>query len=234
MLRFAVVSMDPKVLQQIADLIHRAARSRDMVVDVNIFHGPERFLFSYEPVYDMIYIDEVLPRFSVPQIVERLRKRNGIVDLIFLTDKDEPNIQVQEEGILAFIPKKPNEDRFEKEFLWAAERVIAHSLDRILLKTAEGMIRLSIRQIHYLETHNRMLHYHTTKGIYSVRKSLRSAQQELESYAFAKCNQCYLVNLGHVSDIQDNCAVVAGKHLEISRRCRKTFMDAMISHMGQS
>ncbi len=234
MLRVAVVGSDQKTRDQLADMIHRAAQSRGMEVEVKIFDRPKHFLFCYEPVYDMIYLEAEFPLSSVPEIVKRLRKRSGNMDLIFLTDKGEHGDQLQEGGVLAFIPKLPTEERFKTEFLRAVERMISSRLDQILLKTSEGTVRLNVRQIYYLETHDRMLYYHTAVGTFSVRKSMLNAQQELEGYSFAKCNQCYLVNLSHVSDVRDNCVVVGERQLEISRRNKKSFMDAIIAHIGQT
>ena len=77
-----------------------------------------------------------------------------------------------------------------------------------------------------------MLYYHTSSGVYSVRSSLQSAEQELGGYSFAKCNQCYLVNLQYVTDMRDEYVVVADTKLEISRRNRKSFTDAVIAHIG--
>lgn len=234
MLNVAVAGSDKKTCNQIADMIHRITRSRAMEVDVHLFDGLGRFLFSFEPVYDMIFMETGTQTPSVSQIVKRLRKRCGNVDLIFLTDSGEYEGQLHEYGALAFIPKQLLEEHFETGFLHAVERMIFNRLNHILLKTSEGTVRLNVQQIHYLETMDRMLYYHTAIGTYCVRKSMTKAQQELEGYPFAKCNQCYLVNLSHVSDVRDSCVVVGEKELEISRRNKKSFLEAMIAHIGHA
>ena len=234
MLRIAVTGSDRNTCHQITDLINRITKSREIEVDVVVSESVERFLFSFEPVYDMIFIEAAFPAAAVPEIVKRLRKRSGSVDLIFLTNGGSYDGQLQEGGALVFIPKSVNEEQFEAGFLHGVERLIFNRIDHILLKTAEGTIRLGVRQIYYLETLERMLYYHTAIGTYCVRKSLRAAQQELEGFPFAKCNQCYLVNLTHVTDVRDDSVVVGERVLEISRRNRKSFMDAMIRHIGHS
>ncbi len=234
MLRIAVAGSDKKTCHQISNMIHRITKTRMLEVDVVISESLERFLFTFEPIYDMIFIEAALPMSTVPDIVKRLRKRSGSVDLVFLTDGGVYDGQLQEGGALVFIPKMVNEAQFEAGFLQGLERMIFNRLDHILLKTTEGSIRLGIRQIYYLETLDRMLYYHTAIGTYCVRKSMRKAEQELEGFPFAKCNQCYLVNLTHVSDVRDDSVVVGERVLEISRRNRKSFMDAMIAHIGHA
>ena len=91
---------------------------------------------------------------------------------------------------------------------------------------------LSTGDIYYLETHDRLLWYHTTKGEFSVRASLASAEKQLAQYHFSRCNQCYLVNLAYVKGIESDFALVKDDRLEISRRQRTAFLTAVASYMG--
>ena len=66
----------------------------------------------------------------------------------------------------------------------------------MVLQLAGGGIQLlDTADIYYLETHSRMLYYHTSKGEFAARASLQSAEKQLAEYHFVRCNQCYLVNL---------------------------------------
>lgn len=85
---------------------------------------------------------------------------------------------------------------------------------------------------YYLETHSRMLYYHTSKGEFAARASLQSAEKQLAEYHFVRCNQCYLVNLAYVKGIENDFALVKNDRLEISRRQRTAFLTAVASYMG--
>ena len=85
---------------------------------------------------------------------------------------------------------------------------------------------------YYLETHSRMLYYHTSKGEFAARASLQSAEKQLAEYHFVRCNQCYLVNLAYVKGIESDFALVKNDRLEISRRQRTAFLTAVASYMG--
>lgn len=77
-----------------------------------------------------------------------------------------------------------------------------------------------------------MLHYHTADGDFTVRSSLQSAEAQLAPYHFARCNQCYLVNLKHVKAVENDFVLVADARLEISRRQRAAFLTALASYIG--
>ena len=103
---------------------------------------------------------------------------------------------------------------------------------RICLNLPDGAKFLDSREIYYVEIQNRMLHYHTKAGVFTIRGALKDVQEELEDWHFAKCNQCYLVNLKYVSEIRKNIAVVSGDELEISRRNRPAFLSAVVDFLG--
>ena len=112
------------------------------------------------------------------------------------------------------------------------KRVQKKELPSILLTLPDGVKKLEVRQIYYLEVQNRMLHYYTEEGEFVVRGSLQSAENTLPSAVFAKCNHWYLVNLMHVTAVRKNTAIVGPHELEISRRNRAGFLKALAEHMG--
>ena len=78
----------------------------------------------------------------------------------------------------------------------------------------------------------RLLHYHTATDTWSVRGSLLKAEKDLAAYHFARCNQCYLVNLRHVTGVQNDFVQIGQEQLEISRRQRVAFLAAVAAYVG--
>ena len=103
---------------------------------------------------------------------------------------------------------------------------------QIALQVGGGVQLLNTDEILYLETRDRLLHYHTASDTWSVRGSLQKAEKELAPYHFARCNQCYLVNLRHVKGVQDDFVTVGQERLEISRRQRVAFLAAVAAYVG--
>ncbi|MBQ9765950.1 MAG: LytTR family transcriptional regulator [Lachnospiraceae bacterium] len=101
----------------------------------------------------------------------------------------------------------------------------------ILLNVMGGVKKIRIQQIYYIEGQNRMLHYHTDEGTFSVRGTMKSVVAELAKYPFAKCNHWYIVNLMHVTEIKKNIVVVGGHELEISRRNHASFIHALAEYI---
>ena len=61
---------------------------------------------------------------------------------------------------------------------------------------------------------------------------MKSAEETLFPHHFAKCNHWYIVNLAHVKRITKDTVIVGDSELEMSRRARAGFLDALTAYMG--
>lgn len=231
-LRIAIVDNDENACNQMLTFVRRYAGNEGLEISTEIFDRSEKFLSRYKPVYDVVFMEMDLPGLDGMEAARRLRKMDTNVVLVFVTEFARYAIRGYEVDALDFVLKPLNYYAFSLKLERSIRRVRQRTGEEIALKTSEGVRRVKIGDIYYLETGSRMLYYHTASGVYPVRGTLQNAQQELNAHAFAKCNQCYLVNLQHVTDVRDEYVVVADTTLEISRRNRKAFLDAVVSYIG--
>lgn len=105
-----------------------------------------------------------------------------------------------------------------------AQRILSSRSTQSALLMVEGKtLKLDAADVHYVEVQDHQLIYHTRNGEYRLFGSLRSVEKQF-SQGFARCNQCYLVNLRHVDGVQEDCVQVGGDTLKISRARKKEFM----------
>lgn len=153
--------------------------------------------------------------------------------LVFVTNMAQYAIRGYEVDALDYVLKPVDYYQFSTKLSRAIQRVQRQRGGQILLQCAGGGVQLvETSRIYYLETHSRMLHYHTADGEFTVRSSLQNAESQLAPYHFARCNQCYLVNLKHVKAVENDFVLVDEARLEISRRQRAAFLTALASYIG--
>lgn len=232
MLRIAIVESDQQTGKEVQAFVKQYAAEKGLSIATEPYSRAEIFLAAYRPVYEIVFLGTGGPGLNGMEAARKLRAIDRNVVLVFVTELARYAIQGYEVDALDVLLKPLNYYAFSVKMDRAIQRVRQRTGETITLQAADGIHRLEIRQVYYLETRNRMLYYHTAAGTFQVRGSLQSARQMLAAHSFAKCNQCYLVNLQHVTDVQDSFVVVAGSRLEISRRSRKNFLDAVVGYIG--
>ena len=233
MIRIALVEDEAEVRAQLQGYVQRHTRQYGTEFAVTEFADGMELLDDYRPVYDVLFLDVEMKHLDGMTTAERIRQMDADVILIFITNMAQYAIRGYEVDALDYVLKPVNYYQFCTKLSRAIQRVQRRRGGQVVLQLAGGGIQLlDTADIYYLETHSRMLYYHTSKGEFAARASLQSAEKQLAEYHFVRCNQCYLVNLAYVKGIENDFALVKNDRLEISRRQRTAFLTAVASYMG--
>ena len=209
------------------------SQEQGLQVEISLITDGAEIAEHYTPGFDIIFMDVEMPRLDGFGAAEAIRAVDADVVLVFVTNMAQYAIRGYEVDALDYVLKPVNYYQFCTKLSRAIQRVQRRRGGQVVLQLAGGGIQLlDTADIYYLETHSRMLYYHTSKGEFAARASLQSAEKQLAEYHFVRCNQCYLVNLAYVKGIENDFALVKNDRLEISRRQRTAFLTAVASYMG--
>lgn len=233
MYHIAVVEDEKLCSQQIQSFLGQYQEENSVRFKVSAFENAVRLLDGYEPIYDMILMDIDMPGINGMDAADKIRQTDQEVVIVFITNIASFAIRGYEVGALDYIVKPLTYYSFSMRLTRALKRSRARAPRQIMLTMPDGVKKLEVGQIYYVEVQNRMLHYYTQEGTYVVRGTMQSAQQMLEPYSFAKCNHWYIVNLRYVSEVKKNTVVVGEYELEISRRNRTPFLKALSEYVGE-
>lgn len=232
MLRIAVVDDQPDIRQQLCSMIEQYSQENACPLQITAFSDGSQVITNYQKGFDIIFLDIEMPEIGGMDAAERIRTVDPDVVLIFVTNMAQYAIRGYEVDALDFVLKPVNYYQFSTKLNRAVQRVQHRKGGQIALQTAGGVQLLNTEGIYWLETRDRMLHYHTSTGVWSVRASMQSAEKQLAPYHFVRCNQCYLVNLRYVKGVQNDMVQVGDDRLEISRRQRAAFLAAVAAYVG--
>lgn len=232
MLRIAVVDDENIYIEQITQYIQQYADEKNRSILTETFRDGSDLLKSYSSQYDIILLDIEMEEMSGMDTAREIRKINQDVVLVFITNMAQYAINGYEVGALDYVLKPLNYYTFSVRLERAIARVKKRQTEEILLNLPDGIKRLKADAVYYIEVQNRMLHYHTGEGVFTVRGTLQGAEDMLRESHFVRCNHWYLVNLQYVSEIRKNIVIVAGDELEISRRNKTAFLSALTDYMG--
>lgn len=232
MYHIAIVEDEASFAAQLQEYLKKYQDENDIRFKVSVFGDGEEILKDYQPLYDIILLDIEMPKVNGMNAAEQIREQDTDVTLMFITNMATYAIRGYEVGALDFVMKPINYYTFSMKLTRVLKRTKQKAQQEILLTLPDGVKKLNVQQIYYIEVQNRMLSYHTDEGVFEMRGTMQSVEQMFAPYAFAKCNHWYIVNLKHVSEVRKTTATVAGHELEVSRRNRTAFLKALTEYVG--
>ena len=158
---------------------------------MTVFGDGAEILEEYQPIYDLILLDIEMPQVNGMDAAERIRNQDQDVVMMFITNIASYAIRGYEVGALDYVMKPITYYGFAMRLGRALKRVKQREQKEILLPLADGVKKLQIQQIYYVEVQNRILHFHTDEGEYLIRGTMQKVEEELAGYSFAKCNHWY-------------------------------------------
>ena len=232
MLKTAIVEDDESYREELSSYVKRYAAESGQDIQIFIYGDGSSILKEYERKYDIILLDIEMPKINGMETARRIRAVDPGVVLVFITNMASYAIHGYEVGALDFITKPVTWFTFQLRFRRAVERAAMRKDEEFLLAGRDGVEKIQVRDIYYVEVQNRMLYYHTKRGTIELRGTMKSAEETLFPHHFAKCNHWYIVNLAHVKRITKDTVIVGDRELEMSRRARAGFLDALTAYMG--
>lgn len=201
-------------------------------LQVTTFHSGLDFIEEYRPGTDVVFFDIEMPGMDGMETAHELRKRDAAVGIIFITNMAQYAIRGYEVNAVDFMIKPVSYYNFVDKL----QKAIAFNQKRgdknILLTDEDGVIKIPVSDVFYIEKDKNYLIYHTRKGILKKRGTLVQAKEKLDMEAFSECALGFLVNLRHVQKIGKDTVIVHEDSLPVSRRLKKEFLQKFVDYMG--
>lgn len=234
MLNFAVVEDEDSAADTLTGYIRKYCAANNIQSNVIRFASAAEMLKNYKPVYDVIFMDIMLPNLNGMEAAKRLRNLDGEVVLIFVTNMANFAVKGYEVDALDFIIKPVVYDSFVMKMKKAVN--VAYRSRSVGVKIQmDGSIKLiAASKIYYIEVSRHNLVYHTEEGDFNERGTLSGLAKQLAGENFVLCNVCFLVNLKYVTEIIGDNVTVAGHTLKISRARKKEFLQSLTNFLGRS
>lgn len=231
MIHTAIVEDDVQDAALLKQMLDQFAQESGQEFSIQHYPTAESFLQTVHS-YDLVFMDIEMPGLNGMQAAYKLREFDSQTTLIFVTNMAQYALHGYDVGALDFILKPLQYGSFCMKMKKAVRNIAKNRDTVITLALPNGLVRVAASQIYYVEVQKHYLTYHTETGDYTVRESMRAAEEMLQPMHFMRCNNCYLVNLRRVVSVSDNTVQVGPHTLQISRPRHAAFLKGLTDYLG--
>ncbi|MBO5528914.1 MAG: response regulator transcription factor [Bacilli bacterium] len=223
MIKVAILDDEDIEIETISSYLGRYGKEKDEVFQISVFKNAVSFLEDYKADYQLVFMDICMPYINGIDAAKILREKDENVPLIFVTSLAQYAVDSYKVEASDYLLKPLSYIDFNLSLTRVLRKITKD--DSIVISYKNEFQKLRISDIIYVETAtNHRIIYHTKKGDFTRFASLKKAEDELNNKGFACCNQCYLVNLNFVANVEGYvCTLNDGTQLQISQPKKKSF-----------
>lgn len=230
MVRTAVIDDEPFERETLRSFLARFAEESGTLIEVDQYPSGDALLSGYQLIYDMILLDVDMPGTNGIAAARKIREMDESVTILFITNMAQYAINAFEVEAADYILKPVEYYDFAMKFRRAVKRAARRGSRELTLDAADGVHRVNISDIVYVEALDHYLTYHLCeKGGGQTELQLRGSIGEQETlltpYGFCRVHKSFLVNLSRVQVIRANEVAVGEAVLPVGRRYKKELMD---------
>ena len=231
-IRIAVVEDDPMDCEALKQNLHRYGKEKGLFLETAAFSDGEDLVTDYAANYDLILMDIEMAFMNGMETARRVRELDPEVPIVFVTNAPQYAIEGYKVRAMDYILKPISWISFRESLDRAFQYRRAREKKYLTIAMKDGRVRLDVDDICYVEVQDHQLIYNTRGGRYVTKSTIREAEAQLNLPQFFRCNRCYIINLKHVEAHKGYDVKVNGDVIQVSRRQRKSFLDALNAYMN--
>jgi len=234
MLQVAIVEDEAPVAAQMTKYLKKYGEDNGEEFNIVHFESATALLENYKPVWDIIFMDILLPYMNGMVASKKLRAKDGEVSLVFVTNMAKFAVKGYEVDAIDFIVKPVS----YAAFAFKMERIMRITKLRkkctVSIFARDVKKNIAVSEIVYFESDKHVIKCHMCSGeVFLFRDSMKNVEESVKEAAFSRCSVSYLVNLAYVEEADKESVKVHGEQLYFSRTRKKEFLEDLAKFLGQ-
>lgn len=228
MIRVAIVEDNLEEQKKLFSLLEKYSLNRNCEFCFSCFVSGEDLLKQFvEHMYDLVFLDIVLPGMNGIETASIIREKDRNVILICVTTEHQYAIEGYKVELLDYLLKPVDYTQIEIT-MSRALKLLNRSLGvNIEIRTADGPMYVNTSEITYIEVFNHTLLFHIGSRYITSWGSLNQVEEKMPRGSFSRINAGMVVNLKYVTAFSNDSVTVGNEMLSLSRAKKKHFMEQL-------
>lgn len=233
MIRIAIVEDDKNYIVELKTMLLKYEHESNQKLIITVFEDGEDIVYDYKADYDIILMDIEMHFMDGMTAAAKIREKDNEVVLIFITNMPQYVMEGYKVDALDYVLKPLTYFALSQRIDRAISRMKNRTTSFITILLPNGVQKIDINKIYYIEVQNHDVIFHTVDGNYTARYALRLLEKKLENESFFRCHKSFIVNLAYVDSFQNNDIYIDKQVIQVSRGRKKEFVDALNNYFNE-
>lgn len=202
-------------------------------ISIRCFNDGMDLVKNYCLETDVIFLDISMKQLDGIETAKKIREIDKKVIIIFLTSIIKYALTGYSLNASSYIIKPITYSKLTIELDHAIEKIHEIENQFIKIRNNEGIFKLYINDIQFVETHDRHTLIHMAKKNVTSFYNMKTLEQKLQPYCFIRCHSSFIVNAKYIESIEKLVlTTTTGRQLPISQQKRKDVMKLIAIYLG--
>lgn len=230
--KIAIIDDEQSARSVLSEYLARYSEENHCLFETESYQSGTEFLESYECGYDVLFFDVEMPGMNGLDTAREIRKKDKRCVILFITNIAQYAIQGYEVEAIDYVLKPVTYPDFSMKMKKALRFVALNTESYLSVEGIDGLHRLEISTIDYVEVLSHMVIYHVGKTEIKARGNMRDVEKTLILHQFSRIYKSYLVNLKRIKTVHAaEVELSSGVVLPIGRVYKKDFMQQFMDFM---
>ena len=185
MIRLAIVEDEDLYANQLIEFVNRFKQESNEVFNIVRFRDGDEIVERYKATYDIIFMDIQMQFMDGMAAAKRIRELDSEVIIMFITNMTQYAIRGYEVDALDYVVKPVEYFQFSQKLDRAIGRLQNKKKVFVSIPVEDGVLKMEIDDIYYVESMGHSLIYRTKKGEFTARGTMKDMEEILSHMDFS-------------------------------------------------
>lgn len=231
MLQIAIAEDEAPARAALQEYLERWQTESGQQVQALFFESGTQLVEQLPQPLQLVLLDIQMPGLNGMETARLLREKLPEVELVFITSLTGYALESYEVAALDYLVKPVSYPRFCRSIQRAVRRIAQQQENLLTVKNTEGVFRVRVKDLLYVEVFSHRLVLHTAGQELSYSGTLAALEKRLGE-GFFRCHSSFLINLEKVTGLDGSEVLLDGCRLPVSKYRRKALLTALAACWG--